>query len=98
MAGGFYRPVAAGDILENNSGGGGGWGDPFERDPAMVLADVRAGYVTVEGARRDYGVAIDVAAWTVDEDETARLRRGERPPERRPIGADTPGIRPLVSR
>ena len=38
--------------------GGGGWGNPFERDPARVLRDVADGYVSVEGAWRDYGVAI----------------------------------------
>ena len=98
VAGGFYRPVLEGDVLENNSGGGGGWGDPFERDPLLVLADVRSGYVTLEGARREYGVAIDIETWTVDEVETARLRSGERPPEPAPIGAETTGIRPLVLR
>ena len=97
-AGGFYRPVVAGDVLENNTGGGGGWGDPFERDPVLVVSDVRAGYVSLEGARRDYGVAIDTATWTVDEAATAILRQGERPPERAPIGAETTGIRPLVTR
>jgi N-methylhydantoinase B len=98
VAGGFYRPVQEDDVLENNSGGGGGWGDPFERDPLMVLADVRAGYVTLEGARHDYGVAIDTEDWTIDEEETARLRAGERPPERPVIGGETPGLRPLVLR
>jgi N-methylhydantoinase B len=39
-------------------GGGGGWGDPFERDPQAVLDDVLDEYVSVEGARRDYGVVL----------------------------------------
>lgn len=38
--------------------GGSGWGDPLERDPEMVLRDVRDEYVTIEGAERDYGVVI----------------------------------------
>ncbi|MBV9817389.1 MAG: hydantoinase B/oxoprolinase family protein [Solirubrobacterales bacterium] len=38
--------------------GGGGWGNPFERDPERVKRDVRDGYVTIEGAERDYGVVI----------------------------------------
>jgi N-methylhydantoinase B len=54
--------------------GGGGYGWPFERPTAAVLEDVRDGKVSAEGARRDYGVAIDPASLTVDEDETARLR------------------------
>ena len=39
--------------------GGGGWGDPYEREPERVLRDVRDGVVSVEAARREYGVVID---------------------------------------
>ena len=39
--------------------GGGGWGNPYQRDPAAVLEDVLDGYVSVEAAERDYGVIID---------------------------------------
>lgn len=56
------------------SAGGGGRGDPFERDPGRVLEDVRQGYVTFEGARRDYGVVIDEVSLTIDEEATARMR------------------------
>jgi N-methylhydantoinase B len=38
--------------------GGGGWGNPFERDPERVKRDVRDGYVTIVGAARDFGVVI----------------------------------------
>ncbi len=38
--------------------GGGGYGDPFQRDPAAVLDDVLNGYVTIEAAARDYGVVV----------------------------------------
>ena len=41
------------------SAGGGGFGDPLERDPDAVLEDVADGYVTVERARTDYGVVVD---------------------------------------
>jgi len=50
--------VQEGDILYFNTWGGGGWGDPYARDPEMVRADVERRLVTVEGARR-YGVVID---------------------------------------
>jgi len=40
------------------TGGGGGYGDPLAREPERVLKDVRDGYVTIEGAARDYGVVI----------------------------------------
>ncbi|MEX0923668.1 MAG: hydantoinase B/oxoprolinase family protein [Rhodovibrionaceae bacterium] len=39
--------------------GGGGWGDPLERDPAAVLTDVGDGFVSVESARKDYGVIVE---------------------------------------
>jgi len=48
-----------------------------------------------EAARRDYGVAIDLERWTVDEVETARLRTLPPPPDALPVG-DAPGPRPLV--
>jgi len=48
----------AGSALRFQTGGGGGWGDPLDRDPEMVLRDVRDEYVSIEGARRDYGVVI----------------------------------------
>ena len=44
--------------VQLNLPGGGGFGDPLERDPEMVLADVVEGYVSMEGAERDYGVVI----------------------------------------
>ncbi|MBI3977274.1 MAG: hydantoinase B/oxoprolinase family protein [Chloroflexi bacterium] len=40
--------------------GGGGFGDPAERDPARVFADVRKGFVSVDAAARDYGVEVDL--------------------------------------
>lgn len=52
--------LLAGDRIEVETGGGGGWGDPLERPVEMVLADVRGGYVTPEAALRDYGVAVTV--------------------------------------
>ena len=54
--------------------GGGGYGPPWERDPALVLEDVRNGYVSVERARADYGVALEAERLAVLPDETARLR------------------------
>jgi N-methylhydantoinase B len=55
MFSGEFEP---GEILSNRSGGGGGYGDPSNRDPEAVLEDVIDGYVSVESAREDYGVAI----------------------------------------
>ena len=61
-----------GDVLRIVSPGGGGRGDPFQRDPANVLADVRAGYVSAKAAASDYGVAI--VDDTIDAPATAALR------------------------
>jgi N-methylhydantoinase B len=57
-------PSVAGVLLETGErlvyhfGGGGGWGDPLLRDPQSVLEDVWDEYVSIEGARRDYGVVL----------------------------------------
>jgi N-methylhydantoinase B len=64
--------VQKGDLLYFNTWGGGGWGDPYERDAALVKADVDRGLVTREGARR-YGVVIDVDG-AVDSAATSKLR------------------------
>ncbi|HEX2892316.1 hydantoinase B/oxoprolinase family protein [Vineibacter terrae] len=45
--------------------GGGGYGEPRSRDPERILQDVRDGFVSVDGARRDYGVQVDVENATV---------------------------------
>jgi N-methylhydantoinase B len=63
--------VNVGDVLYFNTWGGGGWGDPLERDPQLVLADVKRVLATVEGAR-DYGVVIKDGA--VDDAATEKLR------------------------
>jgi N-methylhydantoinase B len=75
-------PVAPGDVLHFVTWGGGGWGDPLERDPGLVALEVRRGLVTADGARR-YGVVVD-AGGAADPQATARLRdelRAGRPAE-----------------
>jgi N-methylhydantoinase B len=69
-----YNRLAAGEVLANNTGGGGGHGNPLDRDPALVAADVRNGFVTEEGAARDYGVIITRPDFGVDSAATAALR------------------------
>ncbi|HTU21434.1 MAG TPA: hydantoinase B/oxoprolinase family protein [Gemmataceae bacterium] len=63
-----------GDVVSYRTCGGGGYGCPEERDPELVLRDVREGKVSLRQAREAYGVAIDRETWTVDRKETARLR------------------------
>ena len=66
--------MRSGDVFRHELAGGGGWGDPLERDPAAVLRDVRNELVSPERARRDYGVVVDTATWSVDEAATRALR------------------------
>ncbi|RLA80749.1 MAG: hydantoinase B/oxoprolinase family protein [Deltaproteobacteria bacterium] len=69
----FCKP---GDVVAFYSAGGGGYGDPFERDPEMVRRDVIYGYVSVEQAREDYGVVIDPETFEIDYKATERMRSG----------------------
>jgi N-methylhydantoinase B len=63
-----------GDVIEFDSAGGGGYGDPLLRDPQAVEADVVNGYVSIEKAREDYGVVIDPTTLKVDLEETDKVR------------------------
>jgi N-methylhydantoinase B len=62
-----------GDIIRMVGAGAAGYGDPLSRDPALVLRDVRCGFVSVDNARLQYGVVI--TADRVDEAATEALRR-----------------------
>ena len=66
--------VAQGDLLRMETCGGGGYGPAWERDPQLVLGDVRERKISVARARERYGVAIDPQLLSVDERETAELR------------------------
>ncbi len=63
-----------GDVVTIDAPGGGGYGNSIERDPEMVLNDVLEGYVSLESARADYGVAIDPKTLEIDHEETKKLR------------------------
>ena len=68
----------AGECYEYHYGGGGGWGDPLDRPAERVLGDVLDEYVSIESARRDYGVVLTGDLWeltlAVDIEATAKLR------------------------
>jgi N-methylhydantoinase B len=66
--------VKPGDVVSYRTCGGGGYGRAEQRDPQMVLSDVREGKVSLTRAREVFGVAIDTAAWKVLEEETSQLR------------------------
>lgn len=72
-------PIDEGDEFVRPSSGGGGFGDPLEREPEAVLEDVKDDYVSLERAERDYGVVIDeidpeVCEYEIDQEETEQKR------------------------
>jgi N-methylhydantoinase B len=84
---GFFG-LAAGDVFAYSFQGGGGFGDPIDRDPDAVLADTIDGFVTLAAALQHYGVAIDAGSVNTAATEEARagIRRerlgGSEPPRR----------------
>jgi N-methylhydantoinase B len=64
-----------GDILVSNSGGGGGFGDPLDREVEKVRLDTLDEYISIEVARNAYGVVIDPKSFEVDHKATTELRR-----------------------
>jgi N-methylhydantoinase B len=67
-------PLERGDRVRIRTGGGGGWGEPQSRDPAVVARDVRDGLVSVADAAATYAVVIDADAGKVDHAATEKLR------------------------
>jgi N-methylhydantoinase B len=66
--------LKAGDAFRIRSGGGGGYGAPFERAAELVLEDVRQGYVSIAAAAEQYGVVIDPKTLEIDWAATEKLR------------------------
>ena len=64
------------EMMVSESSGGGGFGDPLDRDPEKVRHDVREGYVTLEKAHEIYGVIVntDTELYSVDRGATKALR------------------------
>jgi N-methylhydantoinase B len=88
--------VKAGQVLRVVTTGGGGWGDPLEREPELVLRDVVQRKVSPEAARREYGVVLVAreaeveTGYAIDDAATAKLR-GE-------LRAARKGPLPLIDR
>ncbi len=73
----FFGPFEAGEQVSVRSGGGGGWGRAFDRDPERVLADVQNDFLSVSDAAAVYGVVVQPATggtWCVDNQATVQLR------------------------
>ncbi len=65
-------------VVSQSSAGGGGYGDPLERDPELVLNDVIEGYTSLDSARDDYGVVIDPETLVLNIEANQRLRAREK--------------------
>jgi N-methylhydantoinase B len=72
-------PIAAGEVVRIETTGGGGWGDPLDRDPERVALDVLQGKVSPEAARTEYGVVLGDAAATERTRSAMRAERGAAP-------------------
>jgi len=72
----IIRNIPKHTVFNEKAGGGGGYGDPLERSVDRVLDDVRNELVSLRSAREDYGVVIDEAGLTVDEEATRKRRGG----------------------
>ena len=68
-------PMRRDEVISTIMASGGGWGDPMERDPALVQADIWSEKLSISSARRDYGVVIDPNTLQVDQSATDSLRR-----------------------
>jgi N-methylhydantoinase B len=67
-----------GDLFRHEVAGGGGWGDPLERDPVLVLQDVRNDFVSPRSALEDYGVVLAGSPLALDDAATRALRASMR--------------------
>ncbi len=74
----LVEDVPAGTILFQQAGGGGGYGDPYLRDPAHVAQEVKNGIISVKQAKKDYGVIIDPETFEVNLKEIEKLRKKKR--------------------
>ena len=79
LPGKFTRTFREGDVFRYEMAGAGGWGDPLERDPAMVLRDVRNELVSLTAAHADYGVVFRGKPLAVDEAATTECSAEDNP-------------------
>ncbi len=70
----FAVKMPPGGIIQFYRAGGGGWGNPLERNVDAVLEDVKNGYVSIQSALNDYGVVINEKDFTINMEETEQIR------------------------
>ena len=71
----LVEDVPTGTVLFQQAGGGGGYGDPYLRDSALVAREVKNGIISTEKAKKDYGVVVDPETSEVNREETENLRK-----------------------
>ena len=71
---GIYRRLEPNDRVKFIISGGGGYGSPYLREPTRVLSDVEQGYLSIESAKNDYGVVINITRMEIDFEATKILR------------------------
>lgn len=74
-----HLPIAPGDMFVMRTGGGGGWGNPYERDPDLVYRDVKCGLLTAKDAADLYGVVVLTDPLELDLDATMEARKEAAP-------------------
>lgn len=75
LPGKFMRTFLRGESYRAVLAGGGGWGDPFSRDPELVLQDVIDEKISIEAAKKEYGVVIDLATSEINMVATKQQRQ-----------------------
>jgi N-methylhydantoinase B len=98
----FNYKIKPGQSFWRCSSGGGGYGDPLERDPALVIEDLADDYVSVERAKKDYGVVVcvvdeEMAEYEVDIDATERERDFIRANRKQWLQEDPEKVRAMVA-
>ena len=76
-----------GEIYRLIQAGGGGYGDPLERDPEAIISDVNQGKISLEHAKEAYGVILKTNPLSVEKDATEKLR-SEMKEARGPLSLD----------
>lgn len=71
----LVEDVAAGTVLFQQAGGGGGYGNPFLRSPAHVAREVKNGVISFKKAREDYGVVVNPENFKVNKKETEKMKK-----------------------
>ena len=92
LPGKFLRTLKKGDVYRLYQAGGGGYGDPLERDPDAVMADLAQDKVTADHVRTAYGVVVNTDTMTVDAAATEELRKRMRE-ERGPLTLEPEVVR-----